>query len=126
MPNATKYGLTTINWGTSGLLTDTALTTSVVESMSATPKNGAPIEIEDNDGFAKALVILDDGFDATIGCLYDSAIAWPVVGATVMLQRPGDASPLACLLVSIENSTARKKEATLSMKLVYRPGITLT
>lgn len=125
MPSPTIKGLTTIKWGSSGSVTTAALTNAIVARMSASPKNGAAIEIEDNDGFAKAMVLLDDGFDATLECVYDSAITWPAVGATVTLQRPQDATALNCLLASIESVHERKKEAMLTLKLHYRPGVTL-
>lgn len=127
MPSsAIKKGITTIKWGSGNALTGAGFTSAIVARMTATPKNGDPIEIEGNEGFAAALVVLDDGFNASVECLYDSAITWPAVGTTVTLKRPTDASALNCLLVSREETAERKKEATISMKLVYRPDITLT
>lgn len=114
-----------MKWGTDDVLTDAAFSSAIVIRMTATPKNGDPIEIEGNQGFAAALVILNDGFNATVEVLYDSAIVWPEEGDTVQLQRPLDEAPLACLLTSIEQGAERKKEATLTLKLLYRPDITL-
>jgi hypothetical protein len=126
MPSsATKKGVTTIKWGTDDVLTNAAFTSAVVIRMTATPKNGDPIEIEGNQGFAHALVLLDDGFNATVECLYDSAITWPTVGSTTTLKRPGDGAALTCLVTSIERGAERKREATLTMRLVYRPDISL-
>lgn len=119
-----KKGLTTIHWG-SGSTTSGALAGAVIQRATFTPKNSDPIEIEDNDGFAKTLVLLEDGFNATVECLYDSAISWPAVGDVVSLQRPDDDAPLNCLLVSREEAKERKREATLSMRLVYRPDVAL-
>lgn len=99
---------------------------TVVESGTFSPKNAAAIEIEDNDGFALSAVVLDDGFDAKLQVLFDSALTWPSAGDTVLLKRPRDAAPLACLLTSIEDAVTRKKEATLSLALSYRPGIALS
>jgi hypothetical protein len=128
MPSATIKGLTTIKWGTAGRLTAGAFTNAVVMRATFTPKNGEPIEIEDNDGFAKALVLLDDGFNATVEVLFDTAITWPAVGDTVALKRPNPNAEAAlnCLCASIEQASERKKETTLSMRLVYRPGVVLT
>jgi len=123
MPTAIIKGLTTIKWGTGG--TSSGLASAIIVRGAFTPKNGAPIDIEDGDGFSKALVLLDDGFDAKVECLYDSAITWPVVGATVALKRPTTATEVNCLLASIEDSVERKREATLSMSIHYRPGIAL-
>lgn len=126
MPSsATKKGITTIKWGTDAVLTEAAYTAAIVARMTATPKNGDPIEIEGNQGFAAALVILNDGFNATMEVLYDSAIEWPAEGDTVEIQRPLDEAPIACLLTSIEQVTERKKEATLTLKLLYRPDVSL-
>ena len=119
-----KKGLTTIQWGSGGT-TNGGLSGAVVVRGTFTPKNGDPIEIEDNEGFAKSLILLDDGFNATVECLYDSAIAWPAVGDTVQLKRPSDAAPINCLLSSREEATERKKESSLTMRLVYRPGVAL-
>lgn len=126
MPSPIIKGLTTIKWGSSGAVTAAALTSAIVARASFTGKNGSAIEIEDNDGFAKVMVLLEDGFDATVECVYDSAITWPSIGATVALKRPRDATALNCLLADIEDTQERKKEAMLTMKLHYRPGVTLT
>lgn len=123
MPSPIIKGLTTIKWGSGGALS--AFASAIVARVSATPKNGQSFEIEDNDGFAKAMVLLDDGFDADVECVFDSAIIWPAVGATVALKRPSDSGALNCLLTSREESNERKKEAMITLKLQYRPGITL-
>ncbi len=107
------------------MLTGAAFTSAIVMRMTATPKNGDPIEIEGNEGFAAVLVLLNDGFNATVECLYDSAITWPVEGANVTLKRPLDGAALTCLLASIEQSAERKREATVTMRLVYRPDVPL-
>lgn len=124
-PSPIIKGLTTIKWGSTGAVAAAALTSAIVARASFTGKNGSAIEIEDNEGFAKAMVILADGFDANIECVYDSAITWPAVGDTVALKRPRDTAALNCLLADIEDAQERKKEATLTLKLHYRPGVTL-
>lgn len=124
MPTPTVKGVTTISWGSKGLLTDAALTSAVVESLSVSPKNDL-IEIEDGDGFTLSEVLLKNGFDADVKVLHDSAITWPAEGATVALKRPGDAVALSCLLVSIAPEAGRKKEAYKTFKLAYRPGVAL-
>lgn len=128
MPSPTIKGVTTIKWGTAGRMPEAAYTNAVVMRATFTPKNASAIEIEDNDGFAKVMVLLDDGFDATVEVLFDTAITWPVVGATVQLKRPNPNTEgaLNCLLTSIEQAGERKKETTLSLRLSYRPGVTLT
>lgn len=120
-----KKGLTTILWGSGTAVPSGALAAAIVVRASFTDKSGSAIEIEDNDGFAKAMVLLNDGFDATLECVYDSAITWPAVGDTVILKRPHLTDPVNCLLASIDPSVERKKEATISLKLHYRPNVTL-
>lgn len=120
-----KKGLTTISWGSSGAAPAAPLSSAIVARASFTPKNGQAVEIEDNDGFTKAMVLLDDGFDATLEVVYDSAITWPAVGDTVQLRRPRDSGNLNCVLASIEDTVERKKEAMLSLRLHYRPNMTL-
>lgn len=120
-------GLTTIRWGTSGALG--APVASIVEGISVTPKNGDPIaDIENGDGASLALVVLEDGFSAKVVVVYDTAKVWPAVGDAVTLTLPkvgglGGTQAFSCTLVSIPPELARKKEANLTMTLVYRPGI---
>lgn len=125
MPTPIKQGLTTIKWG-SGATLKSVITAAIVARATFTGKNGAAIEVEDNDGFAAALVVLNDGFDATVECVYDSAITWPAIGVKIAMRRPRDAADLDCLLADIEDTVERKKEAMLTLKLHYRPGVTLT
>lgn len=120
-PSPIIKGLTTIKWGPAGALA--ALTTAIVARGSFTPKNGAAFEIEDNEGFTAAMVFLNDGFDASIECVYDSAITWPAVGDAILLKRPRDAAALTCYVASIEDIVERKKEAMLTIKVHYRPGV---
>jgi hypothetical protein len=127
MPSPTIKGVTTIKWGTSARLPGAAFTNAVVMRFTITPKNGAPIEIEDNEGFAKVMVLIDDGFDAVAECLFDTAITWPSVGDTVQVKRPNPNAEAALntLLTGIEQSSERKRETTITMRLSYRPGVSL-
>ncbi len=127
MPSPIKKGITTIKWGSGSALGTPS--TAIVESISVTPKNGKPIEIEDNDGFAATLVLLQDGFDAEVTCLFDTALAWPTEGATVALTVPplaggGTLAPLNCTASGVPGyNVARKKEATIKFHLTYRPNV---
>jgi hypothetical protein len=119
-------GITTIKWGTgSNLGTPSG---AIVESIRVTRKNGAPIEIEGNDGFAAALVFLNDGFNATITCLYDTAKTWPADGSAVSLTLPklgaaGGTETFACWCASSTPDLSRKREATVTLELIYRPDV---
>jgi hypothetical protein len=134
-------GSPTIIWGTSNTLG--APTGAIVESARLTPKNGAPIEIDDNNGITANLVILRDGFNARVSCLYDGSKSWPVEGANVAFTAAingaaansypfGEGSAASysngavtyyCSVVSIEPHYQRKKEEMIELNLAYRPNI---
>lgn len=142
MSNVVIKGTPTIKWGTSNTLGAPA--GAIVESARLTPKNGSPIEIEDNDGIAAVLVQLRDGFNGKVSCLYDAAKEWPVEGANVAFTvainganansypfGEGNAANCAngvvtfyCLCASIEPAYQRKKEQMIDLNLVYRPNVT--
>ena len=144
-------GVGTIVWGTGNILPsgNTALAGSIVESIQLTPKNGEPIEIEDNDGFTAFEVLLRDGFNGKVSVLYDDTKWYPIEGANVALKIPyagaGNAAipfgegngavftagangvpntvTYTCLIASMSPSYTKKKEATLDFSLTYRPGV---
>ena len=132
MPASTPHieGLTYILWGTAGQLGTPA--GAIVESIAITPKNAGPIgEIEDGNGATVASILLDDGFDAKVTCVHDTAKTWPALGASVVLTVPsyaggiGTTAAFTCFVAgNHELSLSRKKEATVTMALQYRPGIT--
>lgn len=137
-PNIQIKGLTTIVWGTN-LGVPNSVSGAIVETCRLTPKNGAPIEIEDNNGFAAAAVMLADGFDAEITCVYDANKTWPnitqnnnialatvPVGGTMGGNVNNSTSYICFLGREPETDLARKREGTISLKLCYRPGIVLT
>ena len=134
-------GLPAITWGSGNALG--APSGAIVESARLTPKNGSPIEIEDNSGIAANLVVLRDGFNGKVSSLYDANKAWPVEGANVGFNLQtngvnansypfgeGNAATVSgntvtyyCTLASIEWSQNRKKEAMIDLNLVYRPNV---
>ena len=127
----TIKGVSTIVWGTEGQLGSPS--GAIVESVSITPKNATGLgEIENGDGAAVSDVLLDDGFDAKVTCLYDKAKTWPGTGGAVTLTIPtptgaGGTTPYACYCTGWPTiHTARKKEATIDLALRYRPGISAT
>lgn len=134
-------GIPTITWGSANTLGAPA--GAIVESARLTPKHGSPIEIEDNNGIAANLVILRDGFNARVSCLYDASKVWPVEGANVAFTMTmngatansipfgegnaaavnGNTVTYYCSLQSIEPSYHRKKEEMIELNLVYRPNV---
>jgi hypothetical protein len=122
----TLKGITTIKWG-SGASMGTP-STALVQSGRITPKNGMPVEIEDNNGFTAALVFLPDGFDAEVTMMYDTALTWPGQSDTVVLTLPkwgaaGGTQAFNCFVAADPSiDIERKREATISYKLIYRPN----
>jgi hypothetical protein len=128
MPSKIVKGITTIVWGTDKFMASPA--GAIIDSGTITPKHGEPIEIEDNSGFAAVQVMLDDGFNAKVHCMYDTAKVWPQVGANVSLNLPNTASnsgntvSYVCLVgAQPELTQNRKKEAMIQFSLSYRPGV---
>ena len=127
-PSAVLKGITTLVWGTANALSSPA--GAIIESFTITPKNGAPIEIEGNNGFTVAEVILDDGFNCKVNCVFDKAKAWPAAYSNVSLSiqdwanANGNTIAFACLVTSMPEITyARKKEGMIQFNLSYRPGV---
>jgi hypothetical protein len=132
--SALTKGITTIVWGDSlSANSNGAMVGAIVESGKIAPKNGAPIEIEDSQGFTAVVVFLDDGFDATLNLVYDSAKAWPNLAAKVTLSIPtwsgtanANATTYNCFVAATpEIDEGRKKEAMIAYKISYRPGLNM-
>jgi len=133
-PNPIIKGLTSIVWGTNNQVSLPA--GAVVESLAVTPKNAKPVaDIEDGNGASITEVLLVDGFDATVMCLYDLAKAWPVEGSNVNVVIPSNAGNMlgvgqsgsvltyTCLVCSLAPDTKRKKEAGIKMEVTFRPNV---
>lgn len=124
----TIKGVTTIVWGTGSKLGSPS--GAIVESINIKPKNPTGIgEIENGDGAGVVDVLLDDGFDATVSCVEDTAKTWPATGAAVVLTLPNGAgagsTAFTCYVLGLpDQALSRKKEAMKTLNLRYRPGIT--
>lgn len=144
-----KTGTTvgTIAWGTGGLLGNSIPSGAIVQSVKLTPKNGSPIEIEDNDGITAIEVVLRDGFNGKFTTLYDNNKTWPVEGANCSLAlnwngASANAIPFGeaganggnatyangvatyvCLIASISPAYERKKEMMVDWDVTYRPNV---
>lgn len=135
-------GIGTIVWGTGGILSAPA--GAILESLSLTPKNGEPIEIEDNDGLAIVQVLLRDGFNAKANVMYDSAKTWPLEGANATLAinytgaaanaipfgegngasfANGVVSYVVLVAAAPALNYAKKKEGMMEFNLTYRPQV---
>jgi hypothetical protein len=122
MPSPVAKGLTTVHWGT---FNTTNVTNAIVTRLAITPKNGDPIEIEDENGFTKTLVILNDGWNGSATILAQTAnLTLPNVGDTVMVHLPHLGANINTTYVATpEIDLERKREGTVTLRLVYRPGI---
>jgi hypothetical protein len=99
----------------------------LIDSLTATPKNGEPIDIEGGAGFTKAQVYLDDGFNAKATCVFDSNIVYPVKGQAVTLVGPildgsnKGTKNYNCRFWSAGWTRARKKEKMIELNFTHRP-----
>jgi hypothetical protein len=130
MPTPIIKGIATIIWGIGNGMNAPA--GALIESIQVTPKNGNPIEIEDNNGFAISEILLVDGFDAKLNCVYDSAKVWPLEGSNVTLNLPmatgnnsNATTAFVCLVASQAPALKRKGEAMIAFNMTYRPGVSV-
>jgi hypothetical protein len=146
MPLRQIKGIGTIVWGTGGIAggANGVPAGALIESITITPKNGEPIEIEDNDGLAAIQVILRDGFDAKVNVMYDGAKVWPQAGGNAALAisfngananaipfGEGNGATYANGVVTYtcgvvadpQLNYAKKKEGLMEFPLRYRPNV---
>jgi hypothetical protein len=101
----------------------------ILESLSITPKNGDPIDIEGGAGFTAIQVGIKDGFSAKATGVYDSNKAMPAEGDAVTLIGPKQDGANAgnanynCTFWSWGLTKARKKETMVELNFTYRPDI---
>ncbi len=118
-------GLGTIVWGIDSSRLGSPQG-AVIESMTARAAEGAPTEIANGAGETISAVFVDNGLDIEATCLYDSAKTWPQLGDTVQVTLPGFANPLTCIVSATpEVNLARKREATITLRLMYRPAMSV-
>jgi hypothetical protein len=125
-PTIKPSGNIAILWGT-----DNAMNTpsgALIDTLQLTPKNGAPIEIEGNQGFTAIQVGLRDGFDARATCVYDANKAYPKEGDTVILVGPkqdgnSGTTNYNCTFWAWQFGRAKKGQATIELMFTHRPDI---
>jgi hypothetical protein len=119
-------GRTGTRTGSSGILTDAWATDAVVKTYEFTPKIPRSDE-PDSSGFTGTTIMLKDGWDASIKCLFDTAIDWPDTGDVISVQNPAEATPQQCLVESVtpSGSNAAAEGATITIKCDYRPNRSL-
>jgi hypothetical protein len=118
-----------IVWGSGGANGGAnSITGSICETLTMTPKNAAPIDIENDEGFTAIQVMLRDGFDAKATYVYDSNRSIPAEGANITLVGPkqdGNAGTtnFNCTFWSFGFSRNKKKEKTVEISFTHRPLI---
>lgn len=130
-PNIKASGNIAIVWGTANAANGGAgimPTGMILETLTISPKNAEPIEIEGNDGFAAVQVLVADGFNAKATGVLDTNKAMPTAGQNVVLVVPktdGNAGTtnVNCTFWSWATTKARKKEQLVELNFTYRPEI---
>jgi hypothetical protein len=125
-PTIVPSGNIAIVWGT--VNAGGAPSGSIIETLSITPKDGDPIDIEGGAGFSKIQVGLWDGFGARATAVFDSNLAYPAKGSNVTLVGPkmnGNAGTANynCTFWSWGFTRSRKKEKMIELNFTYRPDI---
>jgi hypothetical protein len=103
-------------------------TGAIIETLTVTPKNGDPIDIEDGDGYAAAQAMINDGFNAKASVVYDANKAMPTEGQNIVLVVPrtdGNSGTrnVNCTFWSWGFTKSRKKEKMVELNFTHRPGI---
>ena len=101
-PNLIDEGVTTIVWGTSGLLSNYIVTTANESQRTE------EIDIEQGDGFEAIVIILVKGVDLELEVVDDTAVTPPAIGQVVTFSTPFGSIPM--LTVGSKASQQRKRE----------------
>jgi len=117
-----RRGITTITWGTSGM-TAGGIATAIVEEATFRPIKDRG-RIQDGNGFTVSTADIPDGEEATVRCVYDSAITFPAEGDVITLTKPGGAAT-KFEVTEIEQVATRKKEGSITLKVERFNGIVL-
>ncbi len=122
-----------IVWGTqnavSGNNANVAPSGMILETLTVTPKNADPIDIEGGAGFSAILVGIKDGFNAKATGVYDSNKIMPAEGdnITVIIPKSDGANAgtgnVNCTFWSWGFTKSRKKEQMIDLNFTYRPDI---
>lgn len=116
-----------IVWGSSNAV-NTGLKGTLIDSMSLTPKNGAPVDIETGEGLSAIQVLIGDGFDGRAKATYDSNIAALSAGANIVVVAPktdGNAGTanLNATFWSWSYTRSKKNPAEIEIVFTNRPGM---
>lgn len=101
----------------------------ILETLTVTPKNADPIDIEGNAGFAAVQIGIKDGFNAKASGVYDSNKGLPAEGDNIVLVIPkADGANVGtqnvnCTFWSWGFTRSRKKEQMVELNFTHRPDI---
>lgn len=101
----------------------------IIETLTVTPKNGDPIDIEGGAGFAAIQVGIKDGFNAKATAVYDSNKIMPAEGETITVVVPKSDGANAgtqnvnCTFWSWGFTKGRKTEQKIELTFTHRPDI---
>lgn len=121
-----------IVWGTDNAANSGANilpTGMILETLTITPKNSDPIDIEGNAGFTAIQVGLKDGFNAKASGVWDGNKGLPAEGNNIVLVIPkSDGANVGtqnvnCTFWSWGFTRARKKEQLVELNFTHRPDI---
>lgn len=101
----------------------------ILETLSITPKNGEPIDIEGGAGFAAIQVGIKDGFNARATAVYDGNKALPNEGDNIICVVPKQdganvgTKNVNCTFWSWAFTKRRKTEKKIDLYFTHRPDI---
>lgn len=129
-PTIKASGNIAIVWGTTNAANggNNSIFGMLIETLTITPKNGDPIDIENGDGFAAIQVGLKDGFNAKATGVYDTTKIMPAEGQNITFVGPkqdgnSGTANYNCTFWSWGLSKSRKKETMVDVNFTYRPVI---
>lgn len=122
-----------IVWGTgnaaAGANANVAPSGMILETLTITPKNADPVDIEGGAGFTAIQVGIKDGFGARASAVYDSNKIMPAEGDTITMVVPKSDGANAgtqnvnCTFWSWGFVKSRKKEQMIDLNFTHRPDI---
>lgn len=106
----TIAGVTTIIWGTSGMLPGAGNLSSYIVTGASYAERVEEIDIMQSTGFTAIVALLNDGHDIELTVIDDSAINPPATGTVVTLSSPYATSGIPMLKIADRGTAARKRE----------------
>lgn len=101
---------------------------TLIETLTITPKNGEPVDIEDGEGFAAIQVGCKDGWNAKATAVYDANKVMPNEGDNITVVAPlqnntAGTTNVNATFWSWGFTRSRKKEAMIELNFTHRPNI---